>query len=212
MCASYDLDPRFEDPDSILAGDEELLAELRAWAVRNQGETLLPTGKNLRNLNPIIRESDGRRTLEPAWWGYLINGAPAKFPSINTRSEKLRDRDGEAPARAIVPATSWFEMQKPQRQWFSYAEQAGSLFAMAAVTQPGRTEDGTAYTCFSIVMRPATDRLSAVHDRTPILIPASFVQDWLTSDAPSRELMDAALGESEAALERVGATPVDARP
>jgi putative SOS response-associated peptidase YedK len=212
MCASYGLDPRFKDPDEILAGDEALLDSLRSWAAQNLGETLLPTGKNLRNLNPIIRERDGHPTLELAWWGYLINGQPAKFPSINTRSERLMDRDGPTPARALVPATAWFEMQKPQRQWFRFSEDTDHLFAMAAVTQKGRAADGSSYTCYSIVMRPAADPLGKTHDRTPLLIPASFVSDWLTGDAPARELMDAALAASDEILARVTATPIDARP
>jgi putative SOS response-associated peptidase YedK len=212
MCASYGLDPRFKDTEAILAGDQQLLDELRSWAAQNDGETLLPTGKNLRNLNPIVQERDGHRTLEPAWWGYFVNGEPAKFPSINTRSERLAERTGSLPTRAIVPATSWFEMQKPSRQWFRFDADTLDLIAMAAVTQNGRTADGSNYTCYSIVMRPATNALAKVHDRTPLLIPASFVSDWLTSDSPARELVDDALAASEDALASVTATRAVARP
>lgn len=212
MCASYGLDPRFQDSDAILARDQELLADLRAWAVRNDGAPLRPTGKNLRNLNPIVAHFGGRQELEMGWWGYLVDGAPAPFASINTRSERLMARADSAAGRAIVPATAWFEMRKPRREWFSFAEAAGSLLAMAAVTRPGRTADGAAYTCYSIVMRPAPEALSAVHDRVPLLLPATFVPDWLESEAPLREVVDAALGESESGLERVRATPIPARP
>lgn len=212
MCASYGLDPRFTDRDGILGGDQELLDELRAWAGRNDGETLLPTGINLRNLNPVIRAVDGERILQPAWWGYLVAGAPARFPSINTRSERLGDRAGAMPATAIVPATSWFELQKPQRQWFRFSDDADTLLAMAAVTQSGRTADGQTYTCYSIVMRPAPERLAPLHDRTPLLIPAGFVADWLAGEVAARELIDEALARSEEALSAVSATPVAARP
>ena len=212
MCASYGLDPRFKDPDEILAGDVKLLDDLRSWAAQNDGETLLPTGKNLRNLNPILREQDGHRTLELAWWGYLINGQPAKFPSINTRSERLMDRDGPTPARALVPATAWYEMQKPQRQWFRFSAAPLELFAMAAVTQPGRAADGASYTCYSIVMRPATEPLVFAHERAPLLIPADFVDTWLTSRKSSRELLTAALTRSDDALASVTASTVAVRP
>lgn len=212
MCARYGLDPRFKDTESILAGDQELLDDLRPWATRNGGETLLPTGKNLRNLNPIIQESDGHRTLDMAWWGYLINAEPAKFPSINTRSERLLERTSRLPARAVVPATTWFEMQKPSRQWFQFDSPFLELFAIATVTQPGRTADGASFTCYSIVMRPATDPLMAVHDRVPLLIPATFLTDWLTSDAPPREVVEAAVAESDRALRGVTAEPLTKRP
>lgn len=212
MCASYGLDPRFKDTEAILADDQQLLDELRSWAAQNNGETLLPTGKNLRNLNPIVQERDGHRTLELAWWGYLINGAPAKFPSINTRSERLAERTGSLPTRAVVPATAWFEMQKPSRQWFQFDTRALELFAMAAVTQPGRADDGASFTCYSIIMRPTIGALSAVHDRVPLLIPATFLTDWLTSEAPPREVVETAVAESERILHDVTAEAVAKRP
>ena len=214
MCASYGLDPRFSDPDALFDDDAELLDELRGWAARNAGETLLPTGKNLRNLNPIVRESAGRRQLDLAWWGYLVDGAPSKFPSINTRSERLAERRGTLPSTAVVPATSWFEMQKPSRQWFSFGADATSpqLFALAAVTQPGRTADGAAFTCFSVIMRPAPEHLADVHDRTPLLIPAAFMGDWLAGEAPPSELIAAAIAESDRALREVAVTPIAKRP
>lgn len=211
MCASYGLDPRFTDRDEILAHDLELLDRLRGWAEQNEGKTLYPTGKDKRNLNPIVHAVDGRRELEFAWWGYLVDGVPAKFPSINTKSERLLTQNGK-PGRAIVPATAWFEMQKPQRHWFQFSESDAQLFAMAAVTRPGRTTDGMAFTCYSLVMRPSQDRHMAIHDRSPLVIPADFVSDWLTSPVPTRELVDTALGESEAVLDRVMAERISARP
>ncbi|MDE0547003.1 SOS response-associated peptidase family protein [Microbacterium sp. C7(2022)] len=212
MCASYGLDPRFTDSDGVLGEDAQVIDDLRLWAERNEGETLLPTGKNLRNLNPIIRGAGSARTCELAWWGYLVQGAPARFPSINTRSERLRDRSGRPPERAIVPATSWFEMQKPQRQWFSFAPGALDLFAMAAVTQPGRTADGAEYTCYSIVMRPATPALAHIHDRMPLLLPADAIDDWNTGAASAADLVDGALAASEEVLAAVRAVEISARP
>lgn len=206
MCASYGLDPRFTDTELLEAADEALLEDLRSWADGNAGETLRPTGKNLRNLNPIVVQPDAAPALEPAWWGFLIGGEPSKFPSINTRSERLQERPGGLKTRAIVPATSWYEMQKPQRQWHEFLVDDGTLFGMAAVTQRGRAADGTWFTCYSIVMRPAPAHLADLHDRMPLLIPASLGHDWLTA-APGREIIDEAIVASEELAERVQARP-----
>ncbi|MEJ1155586.1 SOS response-associated peptidase family protein [Microbacterium marmarense] len=211
MCASYGLDPRFSDPEELLADNEDLFDQLSAWSLANDGATLLPTGKNLRNLNPILVSQSGERTLEHAWWGYLIDGAPANFPSINTRAERLRERRETLPNRALVPATRWFEMRKPQRTWYEF-NSARDLFGMAAVTRPGRTADGTRYTCYSLVMRPASQELSEVHNRVPLLIPGSFADDWLTSDLSAAELTQEAIAQSESALRRVTARSIDKRP
>ncbi|HWS49388.1 MAG TPA: SOS response-associated peptidase family protein [Microbacterium sp.] len=208
MCASYGLDPRFTDSELIAAADEGILEGLRAWAEENAGETLRPTGKNLRNLNPVVVQPDEAPVLEPAWWGFLIAGEPSKFPSINTRSERLQDRPGGLKTRAIVPATSWYEMQKPQRVWHEFLVDEGALFGMAAVTQRGRAGDGTWFTCYSIVMRPAPDHLAGLHDRMPLLIPASLSHDWLTAE-PTREIIDEAIIASDEMAARVSARERD---
>lgn len=206
MCASYGLDPRFTEAELLAEADVAILEGLRSWAAENAGETLRPTGKNLRNLNPLVVGSEGARVLEPAWWGYLVDGQPAKFPSINTRSERLQDRPGNARSRALVPATDWFEMQKPSRTWHEFGLEPGVLFGMAAVTQRGRTPDGESVTCYSIVMRPAPPHLAEIHDRIPVLIPPSFAHDWLTG-AATRELIDEALIAAGSLDDRVRATP-----
>lgn len=205
MCASYGLDPRFTDAELLAAEDAAILEGLRAWAEENAGETLRPTGKNLKNLNPVIVQADAEPVLETAWWGFLINGEASKFPSINTRSERLQDRPGGLRDRAIVPATSWFEMQKPSRVWHQFSLGAGSLFGMAAVTQRGRSADGEWYTCYSIVMRPAPAHLKGIHDRIPLLVPASLSHDWLTA-GPTRELIDEAILASDELTGRITAT------
>ncbi|WP_439902801.1 SOS response-associated peptidase family protein [Microbacterium azadirachtae] len=191
MCASYGLDPRFSDQQLIEEADDELMEGIRAWARRNADEAVRPTGRLLRNLNPILLPSDAAPRLEEAWWGFLIDGKPSRFPSINTRSERLQDRPGGLRGRAIVPATRWFEMQKPSKTWHEFGLD-GALFGMAAVTQRGRAEDGSWFTCYSIVMQPAPERLAGIHDRMPVLIPAGFANDWLAGE-PTRELMDEAL-------------------
>ncbi|MBS1907252.1 MAG: SOS response-associated peptidase family protein [Actinobacteria bacterium] len=202
MCASYGLDPRFSDQELIEEADDELMEGIRAWARRNADETLRPTGRLLRNLNPIVIPSEsGAPVLEHAWWGFLVGGRPSKFPSINTRSERLRERPGNLKNRAIVPATSWFEMQKPQKAWHEFGLD-GALFGMAAVTQRGRTEDGSWFTCYSIVMQPAPERLAAIHERIPVLLPAAFADDWLNGSA-APELMDEALAASGPTIARI---------
>ncbi len=208
MCASYGLDPRFTDAELLAEADEAVLDGLRSWAEKNENETLRPTGRNLRNLNPLVTFEEGNAALEQAWWGFLIDGQPARFPSINTRSERLQDKPGALRSRAIVPATGWFEMQKPNRVWHEFGLGPGILFGMAAVTQRGRTPDGEWITCYSIVMRPAPEHLANVHDRMPVLIPAGFAADWL-GEEPSRDLIDQALTEAAALDERVAARPRD---
>lgn len=212
MCASYGLDPRFEDGEFGDALDAELLLTLQTWAEGNANKTLRPTGKNLRNLNPIFVSRGGAPVLELAWWGYLIDGEPAKFPSINTRSERLQQRPAALSGRAIVPATRWFEMQKPSRTWYGFQEESNTLLGLAAVTQRGRTSGGESFTCYSLVMKPAVGAVSAVHDRMPLIVPAGFASDWLGNVARPGDLMEATLNASVPLSERLLADALSGRP
>ncbi|WP_424937319.1 MULTISPECIES: SOS response-associated peptidase family protein [Bacteria] len=204
MCASYGLDPRYDDKEYQALMDAAILDGLRSWAEGNHGETLLPTGVRMRNLNPIFTSTSH---LEMAWWGYLVGGATARFPSINTRSERLASGSGPLPARAIVPASYWREMQKPQKIWHHLSLPGDELLGMAAVIRPGVTADGATFTCYSLVMQPAAEHIADVHDRMPLLIPPGFTDEWLTSDAPAGEMIDAATAAAQPLAERVIATP-----
>lgn len=204
MCASYGLDPRFDDSEYRAAVDAAVLDGLRSWAAGNADEVLRPTGKNLRNLNPILTGPD---TMELAWWGYLVNGAPASFASINTRSERLAGTRGALPARAIVPVSYWREMAKPSRVWQHFATAGGDLLGLAAVTRPGRTADGADYTCYSIITQPAAAHLQHVHDRMPLLIAPGFAEEWLMTPHPGGEIVEAAVSAALPVSERIEITP-----
>ncbi|HWU59339.1 MAG TPA: SOS response-associated peptidase family protein, partial [Microbacteriaceae bacterium] len=65
---------------------------------------------------------------------------------------------------------------------------------------------GEPVTCYSIIMQPAREDQASIHDRMPLLIPASFTQEWLAADEPpTRELMDAALDAGREMTARVRA-------
>jgi putative SOS response-associated peptidase YedK len=61
-------------------------------------------------------------------------------------------------------------------------------------------------------MRPADGALAEIHDRVPLLIPANFASEWMTSDASAAALIDDALAQSASALAAVGARPIVSRP
>src|SRR5690606_4036564 len=141
---------------------------------------------------------------------YLVNGAPASFASINTRAERLASTKGALPARAIVPVSYWREMAKPARVWHHFTLPGNALLGLAAVTRPGRTADGTDYTCYSVVMQPATGHLQHIHDRMPLLIGPGFAEEWLGDTSTGAALIDAAVSAAAPINETVRVAPADA--
>jgi len=204
MCTSYGIDPGFSSGGDLFGSYfRELLRDLHLWATRNAAATLLPTGKNARNLNPLIVEDGGRARPAAGWWGYLAGGEPVRYPSINTRSERLRDQPGSSPGRALVPATHWFETQRPTRTRVRLGFEGLEAFSMAAVTRWGAPRGGSPVVCYSVVTQPAAEHLRAVHDRMPLLVPTGFAEEWLTSRAPAHDLVGAALDAGRGVAERV---------
>lgn len=199
MCASYGLSPSFDGNEWNDAIADGMLASLHDWARENDGAVLKPTGIRARNLSPMFL-STGELTL--GWWGYLQDGAAAKFPSINSRSERLGASSRPLPKRAIVPASYWREFQKPHKALFHLGD-SGRLLGLAAVTRQGHTADGAEFTCYSIITRPPAPQIEFVHDRMPLLISPGFADEWLTSDAPAGILLDEAVAASEELSERV---------
>lgn len=204
MCSSYGLDPRFTDREYREVVDAQVLEQLRTWSAQNAGDTLRPTGRIRRNLNPMITSTS---TLELGWWGYLVDGRPATFPSTNTRSERFLTSTKPLSRRVIVPATHWFEMQKPSRKWFELGREERQLLGLAAFARPGRAEDGTEYLCYSLVMRPALEHISHAHDRMPLLITPELTDEWIHSDAPGADLLATALDASDTVGADIAAQP-----
>lgn len=194
MCSSYGLQAPYSDRSYHDIVDNSVLEQLRTWAVQNGGDTLRPTGRHRRNLNPMVTTNS---TLELGWWGYLVDGRPATFPSTNTRSERFLTSTKPLPRRVIVPATHWFEMQKPSKRWFELGLEERQLLGLAAFARPGRTEDGTEYLCYSLVMRPALDHISHAHDRMPLLIAPELTDEWIHSDAAGTDLLATMLAASD---------------
>lgn len=207
MCASYGLQVKAAEIDDLFQLDERVpIAEIAEWLEQYGDDVLKPTGRIERKLNPIVRQGPEGRFADLAWWGYLVGGIPAKWPSINTRFERLRDKPAAAAGRALVPATEWFEFEQPSKRKWSFS--TGEPFAMAAVTQRGKPADGDPVTCYSIIMQPARPDQAHIHDRMPLLLPQSFFAEWLDpQQSPSAHLIEAAIDAGRELTELVSAHP-----
>lgn len=186
MCASYGLGGGTSLPPGLgpmsEPGDLVLLNE---WAAGRDGRAAI-TGKNARNLNPIIHELDGPRQVQLAWWWLWLDGSgPVKFSAFNSRDDKLL-RSWKRPfqRRALLPA-SWYVEKKVR---FGLPE--GAAFAIAAVTSTVTEEaTGEELVTYSMVTRDAVGEAAGTHPRMPLVLPAEMYDEWLDTERPG----DAAL-------------------
>ena len=206
MCASYGLDPRAGDFKHFArAGDEVMVESIQQWAEKNAREVVKPTGVNMRNLNPIIREHahDGavERRAELAWWKLWVGGAPAKFPAINARVESLMGSgawSGPLKARrALVPVTEYFEKGRS----FAFG---GQSFALAGIYNVAKFEDNWMLS-YAIITQPAAPHVAEIHDRMPLIVPADLYDDWLDPALVGDQgLLDAVVAHAKPLAESIG--------
>lgn len=177
MCAGYglgggssplplDLEPMSEPANEALLAD---------WALQRDGAAKI-TGKNARNLNPLIHSFGGERELELAWWWIWLDGSgPVRFSAFNSRDDKLmRSWRRSFQHRAILPATWYVEKGR------TFELPDGELFGLAAVTSTVTRDDtGEQLLTYSMVTRQAVGEAATVHDRMPLALPRELHDEWL---------------------------------
>lgn len=174
--------------------EREVSQEIAEWAAGSNGVMKI-TGKNARNMNPIILSVGGAPGLRFAWWWIWPSASgPAKYSAFNARSDNLTGRAWSQPfqRRAIVPATWYVE------KGVDFAHPSGGVFGIAAITNTVREEDGSELTTYALVTRDAVGEAAGVHDRMPLVLPPDRHELWLDPERPGDgHLADAAVSWSE---------------
>lgn len=185
MCASYGLGggPYSEDQDLGIEplDTREGRAALDQWLAERHGRAAI-TGKNARNLNPIIlADAGGDRSLEFAWWWLWLDGSgPVRFSAFNSRDDKLMS-SWRAPfqKRALLPAT-WYVEKKVR-----FGLPAGETFGIAALTSTVVDEaTGAELVTYSMVTRDAVGKAAETWPRMPLVLPRELHDEWLDPDRP----------------------------
>ncbi len=145
----------------------------------------------------------------PFWW------KQDKPPShcFNARSEEAAGkpmwRDAWRKSRCLIPAAGWYEWQaaqkpdaqtgeiKPYKQPHFISAPDGQLLAMAGLLSmwalPGEQPK---LTC-AIITRAAAPSVADVHDRMPVILPASSFAAWLDPKPQSSETVGALIAAAQ---------------
>lgn len=138
------------------------------------------------------------RQLRTVSWGLVPNWSKSRTGGakmINARSETVTSKpafkSAAARRRCLVPSSGYYEWKHGGGRTIPYFLHAPgeTTLAMAGLYEIWRDdslpEDDPArwlWTC-TIITRPATDALGAIHDRCPVLVPADMREDWLDCGA-----------------------------
>jgi putative SOS response-associated peptidase YedK len=121
----------------------------------------------------------------PHWAKDLSVGARM----INARAETVAERPGFRDAfargrRCLVPADGFYEWRKGDgpkapKQPYTVALRDGSPMALAGLWEGWRGPGGEVVRTFTIITTDANDKLRALHDRMPVILPRAAWPAWL---------------------------------
>lgn len=179
MCGRYTLTVTIDDLHALLPG-----FEIRAEPVPRYN--VAPT-----QLMPVAFNDE--RAVTPARWGLIPSWAKdAAIGSrmINARAETLAEkpsfRDCFKKRRCLVPATGFYEWRKEEGKTrktpFLIRAPEGQPFTFAGLWDAWRSPEGVIRS-FTIITTSPNERVAPIHDRMPIIVPASDRESWLSADA-----------------------------
>lgn len=157
-------------------------------------EALLEPSYNVAPTNDVyaVLSDGGVRRLDAFHWGLVpIWAKDPKVGSkmINARAETLATKNAYKPAfkrrRCIIPADGFYEWKKipgqKAKQPHYIRRPEGEPLAFAGLWEVWRGPDrqGEPLRSCTIVTTSANETMRPLHDRMPVLLPASAWEEWL---------------------------------
>ena len=189
MCGRYTL--RLTPAE--LAGIFEVVRELDALQGLTPRFNISPTQEVL-----VIRAEGGLRL--PMWtqWGLIPSwskDAKSAARCINARAETVAEKPSFRAAykarRCLVPADGYYEWVPPdgkQKQPIFIHRRDQQPFAFAGIWERWRSPGGNEVFSCSFLTTEPNDKLAAVHDRMPVILPPSEYDAWLNPKATPEQL------------------------
>jgi putative SOS response-associated peptidase YedK len=140
---------------------------------------------------PLVRLNKSGRELAMARWGFIPSWTKEvrTKPLINARAETVAEKPSFRGAfkyrRCLVPADGYFEWQKSDdgsKQPWHIHRADHRPFGMAGIWETYLDRDGTELDTLAILTSAANDKLAALHNRMPVIIPPDQFDRWMGTD------------------------------
>jgi putative SOS response-associated peptidase YedK len=148
----------------------------------------LPARYNIAPTQPIPVVRSPHR-LDFLRWGLMIANSKGRGAGINVRVESVARapayRDAFRARRCLVIVDGFYEWKKNaagRSQPYVVQRQDRQPFALAGIWDRGVTLDGEVLDSCAVLTGPAHGVVAQVHDRMPIIVPASAYARWIDGD------------------------------
>lgn len=175
------------------------------FGVEEVSETVLEPNYNVApttDVYTVLESREGVRRLEPVHWGlvpFWAKDLKVGNRMINARSETLAEKNAYrrafAKRRCIIPVDGFYEWHKrpghKAKQPYYIERVDGEPFAFAGLWEIWRGPDGEddPFPSVTIITGAANEKMSAIHDRMPIVLPPATWDTWLDREVDDLELL-----------------------
>ncbi len=145
---------------------------------------------------PVVHRAEGRIRFALMRWGFLPAWVkdPRDYPLvINIRSETVMEKNSFRAAmqrrRALMPADGFYEWQRLGRasRPFLLRRPDRGVFAFAALWETWSSADGGEIDTVALLNTTANGVISAIHERSPVILPKADFAAWLDPGTPAKE-------------------------
>ncbi len=136
---------------------------------------------------PYIDQND-QTHFQIGKWGWNVQFGPTSKLVINSRLEDIDQKKTFITAldhgRCIIPLDGYYEWVSNDKQKIPYriTLPEGELFSVAGLVREERDKEGNVVQKLSIVTLQATEDISMLHDRMPLILTKEEETMWLNDD------------------------------
>ena len=136
-------------------------------------------------------DSEGAQTrqmrwgLLPSWAKDIKIGASMINARLETVAERPAFRNAWKARRCLVPASGYYEwrLEEGIKQPYLIHDPDSPVLMFAGLWENWKTPGGDWLQSFAIITLGATDTMEQLHDRTPLMLSAIVLHDWLHGSA-----------------------------
>jgi len=148
---------------------------------------------------PVIRSVAGLRRIDLMRWGLVPSWSKelGKFATFNARSDGCTSKPAyrgawKAGQRCIIPASSFFEWRKSDKQPFAISMGNQGPMAIAGLWDAATIGGGALSSC-TIITTDGNALMQPIHDRMPVILGAEDWAAWLDEEPATEEQLTAML-------------------
>ena len=173
----------------------EMLAMLYLKSERDAGLLMLKSGEVFPTDGALALDATGPRAMR---WGFARFDGKGKV--INGRSESILEKSMfRAPmmtqaglpqtGRCLIPASGYFEWEMREKKKIKYKLRPAreGLFTVAGLY---RSEVGAQTPVFVILTAPASEGISFIHERMPLILAPEQRETWLNDPDRAAGLLE----------------------